>query len=395
MQEQQGVTFYKMNKEEATYWIALAHLPNWGQLNINKLIIKFFHEKQISIEEFFQLNANIWRSEYQLDEKQISDLNQAKSELGSLAFLAESYYSQGYEIIPITSPEYPNTLKSNLKTAYAPAVLYVKGNKKLLEEKSIAIFASKAVSENALKFTDHITKQVTEDSKVILSGTAKGIDKQALDSTLIHNGRSIIVLAQGIMTFASGFQNYYKQIIGGDVLVLSTFYPKTPWKAELSASRNAIIYGLADEIFVADSSEKDGIWPGLLDAIEKGRKIFVRKAETSEKSSNNLLIKKGGIPLDNEGVEIAGINENQSIEKNIIDQDTKRENSLEIKLRAELKSQSLSAEELLKKLSLSWNKEELENYLEKLDFIEIVTENNKQYYRLKRTKDAEQRGLFD
>ena len=122
-----------MKKEEAPYWIALAHLPRWGHLKINNLIIKFFHDNKISVEEFFQLTAIDWKNKYQLDEKQVSDLNQAKSELASNAFLAESYFSQGFEIIPITSPEYSKTLKINLKATHAPAVLYVKGNKKILE----------------------------------------------------------------------------------------------------------------------------------------------------------------------------------------------------------------------------------------------------------------------
>ena len=82
--------------KEAPYWIALAHLPRWGYLKINNLIIKFYHENKISIEEFFQLSENDWRTNYLLDAKQISDLHQAKSELASNAFLAESYFSQGY-----------------------------------------------------------------------------------------------------------------------------------------------------------------------------------------------------------------------------------------------------------------------------------------------------------
>jgi DNA processing protein len=189
-----------MKQEEATYWIALAHLPRWGYLKINNLIIKFFHEKKISIEEFFQLDPDDWRSQYQLDHKQVSDLVQAKSELASHAFLAESFFSQGFEIIPVISPEYPKTLKTNLKTAYAPAVVYVKGNRKILEEKSVAIVGSRDASKTALAFTDNIAKLASKEFKVVVSGFAKGVDKQALDSAINYKGQSIIVLPQGIMT---------------------------------------------------------------------------------------------------------------------------------------------------------------------------------------------------
>ncbi len=55
--------------------------------------------------------------------------------------------NQGYEILPIISPEYSKTLKENLKTQYSPALLYIKGNKQILLEKSIAIVGSRNASD--------------------------------------------------------------------------------------------------------------------------------------------------------------------------------------------------------------------------------------------------------
>ena len=72
---------------EATYWMALAHLPRWGHLKINNLIIKFHHEFKITIDEFFNLSENEWRTNYLLDPKQILDLQQAKTELASNALM--------------------------------------------------------------------------------------------------------------------------------------------------------------------------------------------------------------------------------------------------------------------------------------------------------------------
>ena len=126
----------------------------------------------------------------------------------------------------------------------------------------------------------------------VVSGFAKGVDKQALDSAIKYKGQSIIVLPQGILTFTSGFKTYYKQIVDGDVLVLSTFFPKAPWQKELAMARNPIIYGLADEIYVAESSEKGGTWSGVVDGLHKKRKIYVRKPGSNEKNANNLLIQK-------------------------------------------------------------------------------------------------------
>jgi len=385
---------YNLKKEEATYWIALAHLPRWGHLKINNLIIKFYHENKISIDEFFQLDENEWKNQYQLDEKQVVDLQQAKSELASNAFLAESFFSQGFEIIPITSPEYSKTLKGNLKTAHAPAVLYVKGNKKILEEDSIAIVGSRDASETALRFTDNIAKLAGREFKVVVSGFAKGVDKQALDSAINYKGQSVIVLPQGIMTFGSGFQNYYKQIIDGDVLVLSTFFPKAPWKAELAMARNPIIYGLADEIYVAESAEKGGTWSGVVDGLRKGRKIYVRKPESDEKNANNILIQKGALPVDFNGIELHENFSATNTDHTSIDPEATDNESLETRIRASLNERPLNAKELLVKLNFSWTTQKLNSYLKQLDFVEVVKEKNINLYKLKGATETTQTTLF-
>ena len=171
----------------------------------------------------------------------------------------------------------------------------------IMKEKSIAIVGSRKANDASLAFTDNIAKKASADYKVIVSGFAKGVDKQSLDSSLKYKGQSIIVLPQGITTFKSGYKKYYKQIIEGDVLVLSTFYPKAPWSVPLAMARNPIIYGLASEIYVAESSEKGGTWLGVIDGLRKGRKIYVRKPQLKEKNANNILIQKGAIPVDFEG----------------------------------------------------------------------------------------------
>src|SRR5688572_10352866 len=145
-----------MEMKETSYWIALAHLPRWGAAKINALAIKFIHEEKISIDEFFHLNHAIWKSKYGLVTQDVNDLLKAKSDLPNLAFLAEQLFNEGYEIIPINSIEYAPTLKTNLKATHSPVILYIKGNKQLMKEKSIAIVGSRESSEISLRFADNI-----------------------------------------------------------------------------------------------------------------------------------------------------------------------------------------------------------------------------------------------
>jgi DNA processing protein len=356
-------------KNEATYWIALAHLPRWGYGKINSLIVKFFHDEKITIEDFFNLPETVWSSKYQLDSKEISDLQRAKSELPNNAFFAENLFSQGYELVPITSPEYSKTLKQNLKAAHAPALLYVKGNKQILHEKSIAIVGSRAAEGKSLEFTDNIAKLASKDFKVVVSGFAKGVDKQALDSAIKYKGQSIIVLPQGITTFNSGLKTYYKQIVDGDVLVLSTFHPKAVWSAGLAMARNPIIYGLADEIFVAESSEKGGTWSGVIDGLRKGRKIFVRIPNENEKNANILLIQKGATPVDDNGIEDMDsiLNATTPLYESIVPIDKIYERIL-----TAVNEKPLTAKEIINKVGLDWTINKITNFINTMDEIQII-----------------------
>lgn len=379
-----------MNKD-AAYWIALAHLPRWGHLKINNLIIKFYHEKKLTPEDFFQLSVNDWKNNYGLEYKEIEDLEKAKSELANTAFLAESLLNEGYEIIPITSSEYSKTLKDNLKVAHAPALLYVKGNKQIMQEKSIAIVGSRNTSEISLQFTDNIAKLASKEYKVIVSGFAKGVDKQALDSAIKYKGQSIIVLPQGIMTFGSGYKKYYTQIIDGDVLVLSTFYPKAPWKVELAMARNPIIYGLAAEIYVAESSDKGGTWSGVIDGLRKNRKIFVRKPEDSEKNANHLLIQKGAIPIDFNGKTIKDYVPVEN--KNLFSSVNEPMADYEKKIIDFLRNGEYAVKDIIKKFNLNISEKKLMDFLKSHKEVEILNKKPLRF-TLKRNIEQQKR-LFD
>jgi len=383
-------------ENEATYWITLAHLPKWGLGKINSLIVRFFHEEKISIGEFFNLSEAIWSERYQLTPADILDLQNAKSELPNNAFFAENLLSQGYDLLPITSPEYSPTLKQNLKATQSPSLLYVKGNKQILKERSIAIVGSREAEGKSLEFADNIARLASKGNKVVVSGFAKGVDKQALDSAIKYKGQSIIVLPQGITTFNSGFKTYYKQIVDGDVLVLSTFPPKAGWSVPLAMARNPIIYGLADEIYVAESSEKGGTWAGVVDGLRKGRKIYVRQTEQNENNANALLIQKGAKPVDFNGNEIQNADySEQSVVPSLVTDVTVSLENIPDKIMQVLTGKPLSLSEILEKGQLNLTAGKLASVIKGMESIKSVKYGKATKYQLKSNRPGpEQKELF-
>lgn len=374
-----------MIKQELTYWVTLALITKMWTKRKNEIYVNCFkHNPQISIIELFE-DSSTWE-EVGLNEIEKVQFEESRMQLANNSFLVDELMAQGYDILPITHEDYPKLLKENLKFN-APTVIYTKGNKSLLQEPSIAIVGSRSADVMSLSFTDNIAKSATRNNKVVVSGFAKGVDRQALDSAVGTNGKSIIVLPQGIMTFGSGFKQYFKHIVQGRVLVMSSFAPKAPWSVEFAMARNPIIYGMASEIFVAQSDEKGGTWSGVIDGLRKKRSIYVRYPEKNEKNANLLLIQNGASAVDISGNILSLSPEElktpEQLNKEKLDAELiKILNSVEM----------ISAKETIARLRLDWKDDKMKRYLDNKEQVEKIKVKNRIYYRLKGNTQLE---LFD
>lgn len=374
-----------MIKQELTYWVTLALITKMWTKRKNEIYVNCFkHNPQISIIELFE-DSSTWE-EVGLNEIEKVQFEESRMQLANNSFLVDELMAQGYDILPITHEDYPKLLKENLKFN-APTVIYTKGNKLLLQEPSIAIVGSRSADVMSLSFTDNIAKSATRNNKVVVSGFAKGVDRQALDSAVGTNGKSIIVLPQGIMTFGSGFKQYFKHIVQGRVLVMSSFAPKAPWSVEFAMARNPIIYGMASEIFVAQSEEKGGTWSGVIDGLRRKRSIYVRYPEKDEKNANLLLIQNGASAVDISGNILSLSPEElktpEQLNKEKLDAELiKILNSVEM----------ISAKEIITRLRLDWKDDKMKRYLDNKEQVEKIKVKNRIYYRLKGNTQLE---LFD
>jgi DNA processing protein len=280
------------------YWISLASAKHMSNRRKMELLIQVVHGKTPLNEAFSAMQAGN-RLGFDFTEREWEGMVTAITETPNNAFVAERLQAGGIEVIPIMEKFiYPPSLKSNLKKD-APIVIYAKGNMDLLKRPMVAIVGARKSGLSALEFTDNIAEKAVRNQKVIVSGFAKGVDQRALDAALKFGGQSIIVLPQGIETYRS--KDYYAAMVRGDLLILSVYHPKSPWSVGLAMDRNKIIYGLADEIYAAESNESGGTWEGVRDGLKRGRKIYVRQALNGEKNANALLIGQGAIAVNQFG----------------------------------------------------------------------------------------------
>ena len=170
-----------MNRE-LTYWIALAHTPKIWTARKNEIIVYCFNQSK-TIVDFFE-SGNFLNM--QLTQEEIALLTHTKDELGTYSFMVEDLLNQGYEIIPIISKEYSPALKRNLKYN-SPVLLYVKGNKQILQENSIAIVGKGDSGKICFIYCDNIDDFPTPISptKIILYNIELGKLLGAVEDSII------------------------------------------------------------------------------------------------------------------------------------------------------------------------------------------------------------------
>ena len=194
-----------------------------------------------------------------------------------------------------------STYPEKLKEIYnPPKTIYLIGNEKLLNQKSIAIIGCRECTrygaENAYKFGYELAKE----NICVISGFAKGIDTYSHKGAVSAKGKTIAVLGCGLdIVYPPENMELYKQILiqGGAII---SEYPlgSKPEKYHFP-ERNRIISGLSSGVLVIEAKKKSGTMITVDFALEQGREVYAVPGNISSENSygTNELIKEGATPV--------------------------------------------------------------------------------------------------
>jgi predicted Rossmann fold nucleotide-binding protein DprA/Smf involved in DNA uptake len=214
----------------------------------------------------------------------------------ALALVVERWERSGLWVISRSDSCYPERLKRYLGQA-APPLLYGVGSKSLLNRGGLAVVGSRDRTDEDGDFARRVAEQCAQEDVAIISGAAKGIDRDAMAGTLEVGGWALGVLAEGLAKTATSGQ--YRVGLASDYLTLvSPFDPDARWFAYNAMERNKLLYGLSDAaLVVASSADSGGTWAGATEALQLGKvKVFVKSTGVLA-PGNPKLTRMGGIPF--------------------------------------------------------------------------------------------------
>ncbi len=197
------------------------------------------------------------------------------------------------KILKSTDKKYPLKL---LEIKDYPKELYVIGNEKLLNKKSIAIVGSRDCTNYGAKYAERFAEQISKENICIVSGMAIGIDTCAHIGALKEKGNTIAVLGCGFNhIYPEENTELFNKIIENKGCVISEYPPETEADLSKFPLRNRIISALSMGVLVVEAKHRSGSTVTAKYAKEQEKKVFCIPGNIDLKTSvgTNRLIQAG------------------------------------------------------------------------------------------------------
>ena len=303
-----------MNKTNIHYWLALKLVP---RLAVHKkLALVDIH----GITALFSLPlSSPLTSANNLTPKQLAAFNYPNWLLIDEIITNSNHCNS--EIITFDDPLYPCLLKQIYDP---PLVIFIQGNKQLLNKSQLAIVGSRSASVSGRETAFNLAQQLVEAGLVIASGLALGIDAYAHRGALTSTASTIAVVATGLdKVYPTKHRALAQQIISQEGAIISEFLPGTLAKSGHFPKRNRIISGLSIGVLVVEAELKSGSLITARCALEQNREIFSIPSTINNPQAKGChwLIKQGA-KLVEEVADIIG--ELTFLDKNVLDPKQKK-----------------------------------------------------------------------
>jgi DNA processing protein len=175
----------------------------------------------------------------------------------------------------------------------APIGLFIRGDERVLADIAVAIVGTRNASTYGARITQELAYELATIGYTIISGGALGIDVIAHHSTLLAQGTTICVQANGLDDFYPKSNKHVITRISENGAVISEYPPgRTPNKSQF-LERNRIIAALAGGVVVVEAPRISGSLSTANHASKLSRMVMAFPGEVSSENSlgTNELIK--------------------------------------------------------------------------------------------------------
>jgi DNA processing protein len=286
-------------------WMALALTPEMGPTRIAKAMAKLGADASGGAGDILNETARAFRGAERVFEASLTELEGAGMPAGAAQFVADGRARAAAEkeaklvaeaggfFLTREDAEYPGRL---LEIYDPPAVLWVRGDAKLLQRPGIAVVGTRHPTPYGMGMAEMLSRDLANRRMTILSGMARGVDAAAHKGALDAGGKTVAVWGTGIdVVYPKENKKLAERIVASGGAIVSELPLGTFPAPQNFPLRNRILSGMSVGVLVVEGGEYSGTRITARCAMEQNREVFAVPGNVTNKSAwgPNTLIKQG------------------------------------------------------------------------------------------------------
>lgn len=292
--------------DDVIYWVAFNKMGIFSVFQLCEI------KKELeSLKEFWKmedLESNKLLEKKNLSKVQLRNFIQKRNsiKIKNCGMEVSVAYRNGISIITPDSAKYPSILINSLEKP--PIVIYSAGKIEIEERNAIAIIGTRNPSYYGKRKAREIAYDLASSGYTIVSGLARGIDIAAHEGAMEASGKTIAVLANGLLDYPSGIKDlkslngdlvvYPKEhseiakdiVDSGGALISESPFGSQPKSFRLLA-RNRIIAAFTIASVAIEGNIRSGTLSEINHASKMGRKIYALQPKDKERSCAKFPLK--------------------------------------------------------------------------------------------------------
>ncbi len=198
----------------------------------------------------------------------------------------------GIDILTEADAGYPRSLR---EIHDPPGVLFLRGALKPNDALAVGIVGTRHGTQYGLRQAERLAGGLARAGLTIVSGLARGIDAAAHRGALSAGGRTVAVLASGVMNIYPPEHDRLAEEVAAQGALISEAPPHASPMAGTFPQRNRIISGMSLGIIVVEAAERSGALITARHAMEQGREVFAVPGNVDSRASRGChqLIRDG------------------------------------------------------------------------------------------------------
>jgi DNA processing protein len=196
------------------------------------------------------------------------------------------------DVLTEASDDYPRPLK---QIHDPPGVLFRRGKPAAQDDLAVAIVGTRHASRYGIAQAERLAASLARTGFTVVSGLARGIDAAAHRGAMSAGGRTIAVLASGLLEIYPPEHDQLADEVAASGYLVSESPPRMVPLSGAFPQRNRIISGLSVGTIVVEAAERSGALITARHAYEQGREVFAVPGPIDSRLSRgcHALIKDG------------------------------------------------------------------------------------------------------